>query len=309
MLNPSILLINKPVGLRSTECVQNVKKILARGTKIGHGGTLDSTAEGLLVLLTGGATRLSRLIMSLPKTYEVRIRLGSATSTDDASGDVIAESPWDFISTEMIDALLPGYMGWRAQIPPNISAVHVDGKRAHEIARSGGEIALQPKLIFIKSIRRLSDLSSEGEVSFQIECSKGTYIRSFARDLGEALACHAHVVFLKRCKLGTFEIGQALSAPDVFSFSPAELQAGALPLDCLIGTLPTYEARAEEEQKLMDGVPVKLGDMFFCSYGSFCLNEEILVWGNRLLSLCALKIIQGSYWVRPQTNIIRESIA
>ncbi|MBP9958482.1 MAG: tRNA pseudouridine(55) synthase TruB, partial [Synergistaceae bacterium] len=105
--------------------MQNVKKILARGTKIGHGGTLDSTAEGLLVLLTGGATRLSRLIMSLPKTYEVRIRLGSATSTDDASGDVIAESPWDFISTEMIDALLPGYMGWRAQIPPNISAVHV----------------------------------------------------------------------------------------------------------------------------------------------------------------------------------------
>ena len=309
MWNPSILLINKPVGLRSTECVQNVKKLLAKGTKIGHGGTLDSTAEGLLVLLTGGATRLSRLMMSLPKIYEVRIRLGAATSTDDASGDVIAESAWDFVSAEMLDALLPGYMGWRAQVPPNISAVHVDGKRAHEITRSGGEIALQPKFVFMKKIRRLSDLSSEGEISFQIECSKGTYIRSFARDLGEALTCHAHVVFLKRCKLGNFEIEQALAAPDVFSFSQEELREKAMPLECLIGTIPTYEARAGEEQKLIDGVSVKLGDMFFRSHGSFFLDDEILVCGNRLISLCSLKIMQGSYWACPQTNIIRDSIA
>ena len=309
MSNPAILLINKPVGLRSTECVQRVRKLIGGKIKIGHGGTLDSTAEGLLVILTGGATRLSRLIMSLPKIYEVRVRLGSATSTDDASGEVIAECPWNFVSTEMIDSLLPSYLGWRAQIPPQISAVHVDGKRAHEIARSGGEITLQPKFIFIKRIRRLSELSSDGEISFQIECSKGTYIRSFARDLGATLGCHAHVTFLKRCTLGSFELQQALPAIEAFSFSSSELQSRALPPESLIGTLPAYEAGAEQVQKLIDGVAVKLGELVFRSHGSFFLEGEVLVFGHRLLSLCTLQIMQGSYWACPQTNIIQESIA
>ena len=307
MLNPSILLINKPVGLRSTECVQNVKKILARGTKIGHGGTLDSTAEGLLVLLTGGATRLSRLIMSLPKTYEVRIRLGSATSTDDASGDVIAESPWDFISTEMIDALLPGYMGWRAQIPPNISAVHVDGKRAHEIARSGGEIALQPKLIFIKSIRRLSDLSSEGEVSFQIECSKGTYIRSFARDIGQLLGCGAHVCELKRISCGPFAAESAVDAASLETMGREVLRENILPVESISSAAATYLCGEEDEERLINGLSVPLERLKRKNFARWSSpSGNVAVISDKIFSICRSKDNGSSCDLLPAVNIIND---
>lgn len=309
MPSPAILPLNKPIGLRSTECVHRVGKLVGNGIKVGHGGTLDSTAEGLLILLTGGATRLSRLIMSLPKTYEVCVRLGVGTSTDDASGEVIAERPWNHVSTEMIDALLPGYMGWRAQVPPQISAVRVGGgKRAHVMARLGEEPTLQPKFIFIKNIRRLSNLSADGTIHFQVDCGKGTYIRSFARDMGLALGSCAHVSFLRRCRLGSFELKDALPALEAFSLPPHELRSRMLGLESLIGTLPSYRADADRAKKLIDGLGVKLEELSLLAHGSFSLDGEILVCGDKLFSLCTLQTEGGDSLVFPRTNIIRESV-
>ena len=128
-----ILPVNKPVGLRSTDCVQKIRRALWRGAKIGHGGTLDSTASGMLIVLIGQATRLSNFIMSMPKTYETVVTFGTRTSTDDASGDVVESAPFGHITDEMIDSALCGFMGWRMQSPPAVSAVHIGGERAHRL--------------------------------------------------------------------------------------------------------------------------------------------------------------------------------
>ncbi len=121
--------------MRSTKCVELVRNKLGRKTKVGHGGTLDSTASGLLIILVGAATRLSNFIMEMPKLYETVACLGAETSTDDASGEIISSNGRGTVSEKDIDLALSSFMGWRMQAPPDVSAVHVDGRRAHELAR------------------------------------------------------------------------------------------------------------------------------------------------------------------------------
>ena len=193
-----IVPVNKPEGLRSTDCVQKLRHIFGRKTKIGHGGTLDSTASGLLLVLVGQATRLSNFVMDLPKRYEAEIEFGSATTTDDASGEVTERASWEHIDDAIIDGALCSFMGWRMQSPPAVSAVHIDGERAHTLARSGRAVVPDPKPVCFLNITRLSTIDEKGLVRFRIDCRKGTYIRSFARDLGVRLGTFAHVKSLKR---------------------------------------------------------------------------------------------------------------
>ena len=135
-----ILPVNKPEGLRSTDCVQKIRSILGRSLKVGHGGTLDSTASGLLVILVGQATRLSNFVMELPKVYEAEVALGRGTTTDDASGETTERAPWGHVTDSALDSALCAFFGWRMQRPPAVSAVHVGGERAHAIARSGRSV-------------------------------------------------------------------------------------------------------------------------------------------------------------------------
>jgi tRNA pseudouridine(55) synthase len=148
-----VLLLDKPEGIRSTVCVAALRRRLGKGVKVGHGGTLDSTAEGLLVLLVGGATRTSDLVMGLPKVYDVRFRLGEERSTDDFSGDTVFSGPVPQDAAGRIAALLPSFLGTRLQTPPDISAVRVNGKRAHRIARSGESPVISSRPVHISSIR------------------------------------------------------------------------------------------------------------------------------------------------------------
>ena len=150
--------INKPVGMRSTGCVERIKRILGRGVKVGHGGTLDSTACGVLVLLLGGATRLSSLVMQMPKTYRTVIKLGSETTTCDYSGETTIFGDAGGVTDEDVDDVLPSFLGWRIQIPPEVSAVHVGGRRAYEIFHSGGSPDIKPRPVFIESVRRVGNL-------------------------------------------------------------------------------------------------------------------------------------------------------
>ena len=253
-----ILPVNKPVGLRSTDCVQKIRRALWRGAKIGHGGTLDSTASGVLIVLIGQATRLSNFIMSMPKTYETVVTFGTRTSTDDASGDVVESAPFGHITDEMIDSALCGFMGWRMQSPPAVSAVHIGGERAHVLARGGREVTPEPKPVCFSKIERLTNIDGEGRVAFRVYCRKGTYIRSFARDLGARLSSAAHVSALARTACGPFRIETAKGAEELFSMTAEELSREAAPVPELETTCAAYDADDAVFSALSCGRPAVL---------------------------------------------------
>ena len=205
----ALILINKPVDVRSTYCVSVVKKKLA-GLKVGHSGTLDSTASGLLVILCGHATRFSEFVMSLPKIYKTQIQFGVETNTYDYSGEIISEKGFENFDEELFSDSLFSFSGLRLQTPPAVSAIKIDGQAAYKLARSGQEIELKSRPVFFRSIKILTPFEkNSGTVELEISCGRGTYIRSLAHDLGEIMKCGAHVKKLERSAVGNFRIENA----------------------------------------------------------------------------------------------------
>lgn len=303
MYKASILLINKAVGIRSTECVEKVRRILGRKVKVGHSGTLDSTASGLLVLLVGPATRLSDFLMGFSKVYKVTLQLGVEKTTDDASGETSAISDWRDVSHSDIDLAIFSYLGWRSQTPPDISAVHVAGKRAHDLVRSGISVDIAPRNIFIEQIVRESPISCDGRVSFTVTCGKGTYIRSFARDIGRKLACCAHVVSLTRQSLGGLSLDCAMDTEKIFSSPREQIVEYFLSPTLLCNYAPSYSAKDNDQQLLVNGLPVPLTRMIPHRRIKMTDNKKILVIGTRYLSLCELVAKEGTLLAIPKTNI------
>ena len=193
-----LLLVNKPRGVRSAACVSLLRRHLGRGVKVGHGGTLDSTAEGLLILLVGTATRASDMVMALPKTYDATIRFGEERATDDSSGDVLRSRPVPADIEDRVRAALPSFYGVRLQTPPHMSAVKVDGRRASDRVRSGENLRLSPRPVHILSIAARQSPGSVDSWNLRIRCGKGTYVRSIARDMGRLVRCGAYVQSLVR---------------------------------------------------------------------------------------------------------------
>lgn len=204
-----ILLLNKPVGIRSTDCVNRIKRALKE--KVGHAGTLDSTACGLLIILVGSATRLSDSVMAFQKVYRTTVKLGEETDTADASGKVIFSAEANEVSEDQIDAILPQFEGEIMQSPPEISAIKVGGRPSHKIARSGKNenFSLPPRPVKVYSIKRSSPLI-DCKFELNIRCGKGTYIRSIARDIGRVMGCGGHVVKLERLSIGRFLLDNAV---------------------------------------------------------------------------------------------------
>ncbi len=203
-----VLVIDKPVGLTSHDVVQ----IVRRGTNIkraGHTGTLDPRASGVLVVLVGPAVRLSEYVSSSNKRYQATIRLGAISDTYDADGIITETGEPINITEEEFNDLLGTYIGEIEQTPPAFSAVKVDGKRAYERARAGEEVNLEPRIITVHSLEVLE--WALPEVVIDVSCSSGTYIRSLANDLGEAIGCGAHLVGLRRSQSGEFTLRDAIS--------------------------------------------------------------------------------------------------
>ncbi|MCE5200928.1 MAG: tRNA pseudouridine(55) synthase TruB [Synergistaceae bacterium] len=307
MLLTGFLPLNKPVGMRSTRCVEMVRSILGRKIKVGHGGTLDSTASGLLVLLVGQCTRLSNFVMEMPKCYGTVVSLGSETSTDDASGEILCANEWRHVTESSIDTALCGFMGWRMQAPPKISAVHVDGERAHNLTRSGQDIELAEKPVYFAMVRRTGPISPNGEVPFMIRCRKGTYIRSFARDLGRALGCGAHVLQLERLSVGPFDITACRNAEELSGISSEELAGEILPLSSLCGTVPMYKADAAGGRRLSNGQGVSLSSLDRVCYGGFIsASNSIIVTSEGIFSVCSAAAAGGTICLMPAVNIISD---
>jgi len=213
ILPAGILLVDKGVGPTSHDVVSLIRK--AAGTRrVGHAGTLDPFATGLLILLIGQATRLSEYLLGLDKVYEATARLGVETTTDDPEGDVVAESEgWEGLNRAAVEAALAGFSGELLQEPPVYSAKKVRGEAAHRRVRRGEEVSLEKASVTIHEIS-LTDFSPP-EVGFRVRCSAGTYIRALGRDLGRSLGVGAHLTGLRRTEIGGFSVDRALSLPEV----------------------------------------------------------------------------------------------
>jgi len=201
-----VLVVDKPVGLTSHDVVQIIRK----GTNIrraGHTGTLDPRASGVLVVLIGPAVRLSEYVSASDKRYQAVVRLGTRTDTYDADGRVVSTSPVD-ITEQQFEEALKKFVGTIEQVPPPYSAVKIKGRKAYEMAREGEEVDLSPRIIQVYNLELLEWAPPEAVID--VYCSSGTYVRSLAHDLGEALGCGAHLVGLRRTKSGRFTLRDAV---------------------------------------------------------------------------------------------------
>ncbi len=297
-----LLLIDKPEGLRSTDCVNRIRHALGKKTRVGHAGTLDSTASGLLVLLIGRATRLSDAVMALPKVYRAELGLGRATDTCDASGQTVFEGDASEVSESDIDRALFSFLGWLMQRPPEISAVKKDGRPSHKLARAGQEVVLEPRPIFIRSLRRTSPLSG-GRVTVEVLCGKGTYIRSLARDLGEKLGCGAHVASLRRLSIGPFRVEEGIS-PEA---AEALALRGAFPLRSPRELRPLFrriELTEEAETRLVYGQNIPLAGAGHCVAGRGTPGCGLCVAGRRTLGFAEQVEAWGTILLRPRVNVL-----
>jgi tRNA pseudouridine55 synthase len=242
-----VLVVDKPVGLTSHDVVQ----IIRRGTGIrraGHTGTLDPRASGVLVVLIGPAVRLSEYVSASDKRYQATIRLGSSTDTFDAEGRITSSASVENISEERFEEILDQYVGEIEQVPPPYSAIKVGGRKAYEMAREGEEVNLEPRLIQVYSLELLEWDSPEAVVD--VFCSSGTYVRSLANDLGNALGVGAHLVGLRRTKSGRFTLRDAVPL--------RRLQESFIAGDWYKYLIPAAEALAEWPMVELDGDQVEL---------------------------------------------------
>ena len=214
MLDKDILLINKPVGISSAQ-VGNILKKTLDINKVGHAGTLDKEASGLLIFGMGKGTKKLPLFQKMPKTYKVKIELGVKTDTDDLSGKIIKEHPVKGITRSKVEKALKQFLGKKPQVPPLYSAVKLQGKPAYKLARKGKKPQLKSKEVELFSVEILE--FELPYVTLMLETSKGFYVRSLARDLGKELGCGATVAELIRTAIGPYSLSQAKTVSDFSS--------------------------------------------------------------------------------------------
>ena len=242
-----MLLLDKPHGMSSNAALQRAKRRF-NAAKAGHTGTLDPMATGLLPLTFGEATKFSQMLLDADKVYEAVVCFGSETDTGDAEGQVIATASVDF-TREALDAAIAALRGEIEQIPPMHSALKRDGKPLYEYARAGIEVERAPRRV---TIHALDCLAFNGrEATLRVHCSKGTYIRTLAIDLGRALGCGAHLTALRRTAIGAFGIEQAVTSEALEAAEPPDSLLE--PVDALIAAYPRLELDEAAGAALMQG--------------------------------------------------------
>ena len=212
-MNDGVLVIDKPAGISSAAVVGRIKRTLPRGTKVGHAGTLDPFATGVLVILIGKATKLAEQFMSQPKQYIATIKLGATTRTLDTESEEIVTEGAVAAGIERIKELLPRFVGEIEQKPPAYSALKIEGRPAYKLAREGRPVELAARKVKVYGIEVVRYEWPELEV--KIDCGRGTYVRSLARDIGEALGVGGYLTVLRRTRVGECRIEQAIGLDQV----------------------------------------------------------------------------------------------
>ncbi len=223
-----ILLVDKPVGITSHDIVDRLRRKL-KMKKIGHAGTLDPLATGLMIMLIGKATKVSQFLISLDKSYDGEFLLGVETDSQDADGEVVSEKPvTDDVDQEKVEEEMKTFLGDQYQTPPMFSAKKIDGVPLYKMARKGKTVEREPRFIRINELSLTKWNSPKGE--FSMACSKGTYVRTVLHDLGQKLGCGAHLIALRRTKIDQFDIQNAKPLEEIESMPLGEFQSLLIPI-------------------------------------------------------------------------------
>lgn len=249
------LVLNKPLGKTSSDCVVFVRKRLPRGTAIGHGGTLDPMASGVLPVCVGAATRLFDYIIDKQKTYVAELQLGVVTDTQDATGAVVEERPVTVTEAD-VRAALPRFIGDIWQTPPMYSAIKRGGKRLYELARRGESVEVAPRACRVDDVRLTASLG-DGRYRLEVDCGKGVYIRTLCHDIGAYLGCGGHMASLERTRAGVFTLENALTLEEVDALGAEGLEARLLPMDAAIAHLSAVRVEARHRAAVRNGMPLR----------------------------------------------------
>lgn len=249
-----VLLLDKPVGFSSNDALQKTRRLFS-AAKGGHTGTLDPLATGLLPLCFGEATKFSADLLDADKTYEATLKLGVTTDSGDAEGVITATHPVQSVESDVL-AVLPGFVGAINQIPPMHSALKRDGRPLYELARQGIEVERAPRAITIHAIDMLS--FSGDEVRLRVACSKGTYIRVLAADIGAALGCGAHLTALRRTVVGDLSLAGAVTLAELEGIEESARLNFLKPVDALLHSLPVLAAEGDAALRFRHGNPIDL---------------------------------------------------
>ena len=252
-----VLLLDKPLGLSSNDALIRAKRIyLAK--KAGHTGTLDPLATGLLPLCFGEATKFSQDLLEADKTYEATMRLGVRTTTGDAEGEAL-ETREVSCDEAAIHAAMTGFRGDITQIPPMYSALKRDGKPLYEYARAGQTVEREARNVTILALEMIA--CALPNVTFRVTCSKGTYVRTLAEDIGEKLGCGAHLVALRRTGVGMLTLENAVTLDTLSEATPEERDRWLQPVDALLSTFPAVLLDADASRRFTQGQRLKLADI------------------------------------------------
>jgi tRNA pseudouridine55 synthase len=222
-----VLIVDKPQGLTSHDVVYRLRRKLGM-KKIGHAGTLDPMATGLLIMLIGKATRISQYLMSTDKVYEGEATLGVITDSQDAEGEMMETRPVPELSEATVREVMKGFLGDQYQIPPMHSAIKIDGVKLYHLARKGEEVEREPRFIRVMSFELLS--FALPKLTFRLHCTKGTYVRTIAHDLGQKLGCGAHLSALRRTASGKFDLNQGLALDEIEALPLPEIEKRLIPI-------------------------------------------------------------------------------
>ncbi|MFA6666735.1 MAG: tRNA pseudouridine(55) synthase TruB [Armatimonadota bacterium] len=255
-----VLNLNKPSGPTSHDMVSRIRRIFHQ-RRVGHAGTLDPMASGVLVICLGEATRIVEYLMDSKKLYRASAVFGIQTDTEDSTGTVTARTDCRSITQEMVERALPGFTGKIMQVPPMASALHHNGRRLYDLARAGQVVERQPREVEIYSLRLISFKAGEHPAAtFDIECSKGTYIRTLCADIGSALGCGGHMSSLARLAVGRFALEDACSPDDLEALASEGREGTALTsIDDALLDMQSLQVKEEDAMLLANGVLIPAG--------------------------------------------------
>ena len=272
-----VLLLDKPRGITSNAALLRVKR-LYRAEKAGHTGTLDPLASGLLPLCFGAATRFAGFLLDAPKRYVATVRFGVTTTTLDAEGGVVASREVAF-GQDALDAALARFTGPQMQMPPAHSALKFEGRPYYDYARRGVDIVRTPRPVVIHALRLLQWQAPDAVI--EVECSKGTYVRVLAADVGEALGCGAHLAALRRTASGGFALRDAVTFDALDAMGEAALDACLKPVSVLVGHLPALIVAGDAARRFRHGGAVPAGE---CDDGLVAAYEADALLGIAFVS-------------------------
>jgi tRNA pseudouridine55 synthase len=252
-----IILLDKRLGVSSNKALQEVRRLF-NANKAGHTGSLDPLATGLLPLCFGEATKVSALMLDDDKRYQVTMKLGVMTDTGDAEGQIIETKPVPALSSEQIQCCLEKFIGVQAQVPPMYSALKLNGKKLYELAREGITVEREPRQITIYALQLLE--ATVDTLTLDVACSKGTYIRSLAEDIGHDLGCGATVTALRRSQAGQFLLKDAKTIEQLSALAHDELHANLIACDKPLENLPAVHLSEQQAKAISYGQDIDIDD-------------------------------------------------